>query len=247
MPAFGFRRPTISFIRVDFPAPLEPIRAIFSPLRISRSSPSNTVPGSPFTDAVGEGHVPERTRSVSPGSAGSVYWRRPGHDTARFRKSGSSPPPLWWAGACPSRQLASRFRRPIGCTGSPGAGRCCTASSSSTRWRASSVGSIQRTRPSFISSHMLAVIGDVLGVVLNDDDGLAVVLVQVPQHLVDSVGMAWDPAGRWARPGSGYPAAGTPRPPGPAGGSGRRTAARYNPPPVPPARTAAGRSLPRSR
>ena len=37
---------------VDFPAPLEPISATLSPLRIVRSSPSNTTRCAPFTDAV---------------------------------------------------------------------------------------------------------------------------------------------------------------------------------------------------
>ena len=37
--------------------------------------------------------------------------------------------------------------------------------------------------------HMLAVVGDVLGMVFNDEDGLAVVLIQVPEDLIDPVGV----------------------------------------------------------
>ena len=37
---------------------------------------------------------------------------------------------------------------------------------------------------------MLAVVGDVLRVVLNDDDGLAVLFVELLEHLVDAVGVA---------------------------------------------------------
>ena len=37
--------------------------------------------------------------------------------------------------------------------------------------------------------HMFAVVGDVFGVVLDDDDGLAVLFVQLPQHLIDAVGV----------------------------------------------------------
>ena len=37
--------------------------------------------------------------------------------------------------------------------------------------------------------HMLAVVGDVLGVVLDDDDGLTLVLIQIPENLVDPVGV----------------------------------------------------------
>ena len=36
---------------------------------------------------------------------------------------------------------------------------------------------------------MLAVVGDIFGVVLDDDNGLSMVLIQVPKHLVDPVGM----------------------------------------------------------
>ena len=36
---------------------------------------------------------------------------------------------------------------------------------------------------------MLAEVGDVLGVVLNDEDGLAVVLVQIPEDRIDPVGV----------------------------------------------------------
>ena len=37
--------------------------------------------------------------------------------------------------------------------------------------------------------HVLAEVGDVLGVVLNDEDGLAVVLVQIPEDRIDPVGV----------------------------------------------------------
>ena len=37
--------------------------------------------------------------------------------------------------------------------------------------------------------HMLAVVGDILCVVLNDDDGLAVLLVKRPENLIDAVGV----------------------------------------------------------
>ena len=50
VPLWGRSRPTIIFIRVDLPAPLDPMRATFSPWRMSRFSPSNTVRGSPFTE-----------------------------------------------------------------------------------------------------------------------------------------------------------------------------------------------------
>ena len=36
---------------------------------------------------------------------------------------------------------------------------------------------------------MLAVVGDILGVVFNDDDGLAPALIQFPEHSVDPVGV----------------------------------------------------------
>ena len=38
--------------------------------------------------------------------------------------------------------------------------------------------------------HVLAVVSDVLRVVLDDDDGLAVLLVELLEHLVDAVGVA---------------------------------------------------------
>ena len=37
--------------------------------------------------------------------------------------------------------------------------------------------------------HMLAEVGDILGVVLNDKDGLAMVLIQIPEDLIDPVGV----------------------------------------------------------
>ena len=49
-PEAGSKGPTISFSKVDFPAPLEPISATLSPLRMVRSSPSNTTRSAPFTD-----------------------------------------------------------------------------------------------------------------------------------------------------------------------------------------------------
>ena len=39
------------------------------------------------------------------------------------------------------------------------------------------------------NSDALAEVGDVLGVVLNDEDGLAVVLVQIPEDRIDPVGV----------------------------------------------------------
>ena len=38
---------------------------------------------------------------------------------------------------------------------------------------------------------MFAEVSDVLGVVLNDDDGLAVPLIQLAQHCIDTVSMGW--------------------------------------------------------
>ena len=40
----------MSFIRVDFPAPLEPMRATFSPRWISRFRSWKTSRGAPFTE-----------------------------------------------------------------------------------------------------------------------------------------------------------------------------------------------------
>ena len=39
--------------------------------------------------------------------------------------------------------------------------------------------------------HVLAVVGDVLRVVLDDQDGLAVLLIELFQYPIDAVGMAW--------------------------------------------------------
>ena len=50
VPLWGRSSPTINFIRVDLPAPLEPIRATFSPFRMSRFSPSKMERGAPFTE-----------------------------------------------------------------------------------------------------------------------------------------------------------------------------------------------------
>ena len=49
-PEAGFKSPTISFSKVDLPAPLEPISATLSPLWMVRSSPSNTTRSAPFTE-----------------------------------------------------------------------------------------------------------------------------------------------------------------------------------------------------
>ena len=58
--------------------------------------------------------------------------------------------------------------------------------------------------PALFQQHdVLAEVGNVLGVVLDDDDGLAVPLVQLPQHPIDAGRRGPGPAGRWARPGSG--------------------------------------------
>ena len=44
--------------------------------------------------------------------------------------------------------------------------------------------------PALFQQHdVLAEVGNVLGVVLDDDDGLAVPLVQLPQHPIDAVGV----------------------------------------------------------
>ena len=59
--------------------------------------------------------------------------------------------------------------------------------SSSTCWSASPVGSTHCTIPSFISITCLQKSAIYSGVMLDDDDGLAVVLVQFPQHRIDLI------------------------------------------------------------
>ena len=98
---------------------------------------------------------------------------------------GLFPPPPWWAGGFRRETAPLRSRWAAWVTWG---GKMLQASSSSTRWRASG-GQHPAHLAVLHQHHMLAVVGDVLGVVLNDDDGLAVVLVQVPQHLIDPVGV----------------------------------------------------------
>ena len=201
-PSVGLSRPTISFISVDLPAPFEPISATFVSPADREVEPVKDAVRRALNAAVGDRDILEAQHLRAAVLCGGAH----GRCGAGARREGvASPPPPSRAGA---GRTARRFGRSRWAAMVTCGGKILQLCSSSTRCKASSVGSFHCTRAVPEQQHMLAEIGDVLGVVLNDDNRLAVFFVEAAQHRINAVGVLRVELGdRFVR-GSAPPAAG---------------------------------------